>query len=339
MLETEAASRPSNQQREFYMKIVQAAVLVLVGALGAILYVKVKGGPEPAAAPAPAAIEVEAHPLAAQPAEAKPVEPEEPIAPPIPDPPVRRREPKQAHARILTSSLRRTEPLKIEPLSRPAEVTPPPPQPSPVVNTPIATAPPPAPVVERAPEPVEPPAPPPPPRQATLKAGMLVPVRLLETISSDKNHPGDTFTATLDAPLVVDGLVLAERGARVEGKVVESQQAGRVKGLASIALELTRLSLSDGQHVEISTDSFTKMGPESKGADAAKIGGGAALGAIIGAVAGGGKGAAIGAGVGGAAGTGTVLATRGKSATLPIETKISFRINNLVTVTERRKRS
>lgn len=322
------------------MKIVQAAVLVLVGALGAILYVKVKGGPEPAAPSAPAAIEVEAHPVVAQ-----PVEPEEPVAPPIPDPAVRRREPKQAHPRILTSSLRRNEPRKIEPLSRPAdihpaEVQPGPPQPAPVVNAPIAAAPP-APVVERAPEPVEPPAPPPPPppRQATLKAGMLVPVRLIETVSSDKNHPGDTFTATLDAPLVVDGLVLAERGARVEGKVVESQQAGRVKGLASIALELTRLSLSDGQHVEISTDSFTKMGPESKGSDAAKIGGGAALGAIIGAVAGGGKGAAIGAGVGGAAGTGTVMATRGKSATLPSETKISFRINTSVTVTERRKRS
>jgi hypothetical protein len=172
-----------------------------------------------------------------------------------------------------------------------------------------------------------------------LKAGTLVPVRLIETISSDKNHPGDTFTGTLDAPLVVDGLVLAERGARVEGKIVESQQAGRIKGLSSIALQLTRVTLSDGQHVEIATDSFTKMGPQSRAADAEKIGGGAALGAIIGAIAGGGKGAAIGAGVGGAAGTGTVAATRGKPAVLPSETKISFRINNSVTVTERRRRS
>jgi hypothetical protein len=168
---------------------------------------------------------------------------------------------------------------------------------------------------------------------------MLVAVRLIETVSSDKNHPGDTFTGTLDSPLVVDGLVLAERGARVEGKVVESQQAGRIKGLSSIALELTRVNLSDGQRVEISTDSFTKMGPQSRAADAEKIGGGAALGAIIGAIAGGGKGAAIGAGVGGAAGTGTVAATRGKPAVLPSETKISFRINNTVTVTERRRRS
>jgi hypothetical protein len=120
---------------------------------------------------------------------------------------------------------------------------------------------------------------------------------------------------------------------------VESQQAGRVKGLASIALELTSLKLSDGQHVEISTDSFTKRGPESHGSDAEKIGGGAALGAIIGAIAGGGKGAAIGAGVGGAAGTGAVVGTRGKPAVLPSETRISFRINNTVTITERRGRS
>jgi hypothetical protein len=172
-----------------------------------------------------------------------------------------------------------------------------------------------------------------------LKSGTLLQVRLIETISSDKNHPGDIFNGTLDAPLVVDGLVLAERGARVEGKIVESQQAGRVKGLASLALALTRLNLSDGQHVEISTDSFSKTGPESKKTDAAKIGGGAALGAIIGAIAGGGKGAAIGTGVGGAAGAGDVLVTRGKPAVLPSETKISFRLNNSVTVTERRRRS
>jgi hypothetical protein len=161
---------------------------------------------------------------------------------------------------------------------------------------------------------------------------------LIETVSSDRNHPGDTFTATLDAPLVIDGFVIAEKGSRAEGRIVESQQAGRVKGLASIALELTRFTTSDGQHVEISTDSFTKMGPESKSTDAAKIGGGAALGAIIGAIAGGGKGAAIGAGAGGAAGTGAVLTTRGKAAVLPSETKISFRLNNPVTITEKRRR-
>jgi len=322
------------------MKIVQAAVLVLVGALGAMLYVKMKGGPQPEevvihnlpeaqplSQPSPAA---EEPPAASAPESAAP----DSAAPESAPVPARRQ---RKHARVLTSSLRKTEPP-----SNPIDVQPvPQPQTAPPLNPPVATPPPaPAPVVEPAPQPEPPaPAPPPPPKQATLKAGMLVAVRLIETISSDKNHPGDTFTGTLDAPLVVDGLVLAERGARVEGKIVESQQAGRIKGLSSIALQLTRLSLSDGQHVEITTDSFTKMGPQSRTEDAEKIGGGAALGAIIGAIAGGGKGAAIGAGVGGAAGTGTVAATRGKPAVLPSETKISFRINNSVTVTERRRRS
>jgi hypothetical protein len=311
------------------MKIVQAAVLVLVGALGAMLYVKMKGGPEPEPPATQASALPEAKPLA------QPTPAEEPAAPPAvePAPALARRHRKPA--RVLSSSLRKNEPP-----SNPVDVQPVP-QPQPAPAPPVSIPPAPAPVVETAPQSPEPPAPapPPPPKQATLKAGTLVQVRLIETVSSDKNHSGDTFTGTLDAPLVVDGLVLAERGARVEGKIVESQQAGRVKGLASIALELTRLNLSDGQHVEISTDSFTKMGPQSRANDAEKIGGGAALGAIIGAIAGGGKGAAIGAGVGGAAGAGTVAATRGKPAVLPSETKISFRINNSVTVTERRRRS
>jgi hypothetical protein len=320
------------------MKIVQAAVLVLVGALGAMLYVKVKGGPEVEPVPIQASSLPEAKPLAqATPAEESPAAPSTEVAiEPTPAPahaPVHRG---KKPARLLTSSLRNNQPY-----SNPVDIQPtlaPQPAPNPLVATPPPA---PAPVVETAPQPVESPAPapPPPPKQATLKAGTLVAVRLIETVSSDKNHPGDAFSGTLDAPLVVDGLVLAERGARVEGKIVASQQAGRIKGLSSIVLELTRVNLSDGQRVEISTDSFTKMGPQSRAADAEKIGGGAALGAIIGAIAGGGKGAAIGAGVGGAAGTGTVAATRGKPAVLASETKISFRINNTITVTERRRRS
>jgi hypothetical protein len=307
------------------MKIVQATVLVLVGAIGAMLYVKVKGGPEPVPEAQPLAQPI-TQPIAAEPSPTTAREPESSPAP--------ARQERKHHPRVMASSLRKNDLT-----SRPADIQPAPEtRPTPAPN---ASANAPAPVAEPAPQPAEPPAPPAPPplRQATLKSGTLLQVRLIETISSDKNHPGDIFNGTLDAPLVVDGLVLAEKGARVEGKIVESQQAGRVKGLASLALALTSLNLSDGQHVEISTDSFSKMGPTSKGTDAAKIGGGAALGAIIGAIAGGGKGAAIGTGVGGAAGTGDVLATRGKPAILPSETKISFRLNNSVTVTERRRRS
>jgi hypothetical protein len=185
---------------------------------------------------------------------------------------------------------------------------------------------------DRKPEP----PPKPEPRSVTVPAGTLITVRLDEALSSDRNRPDDQFRAVLDQPLIVDGLVLAEKGARVLGKVIDAEQAGRVKGLSHLGLELTQLTTSDGQKVRLQTETFTKQGDSSKTADAAKIGAAAAIGAAIGAIAGGGKGAAIGAGAGGAAGTGGVLVTRGKPATLPIETKLTFRIRDQITLTERR---
>jgi hypothetical protein len=177
---------------------------------------------------------------------------------------------------------------------------------------------------------------PPQPRSVTIASGTLVTVRLGETISTERSRQGDSFIATLDEPLVVDGLVIAEKGARANGRVVDTVEAGRVKGLAHLSLELASLMLSDGQKVELRTARFEKEGPSSKTEDAQKVGIGAAIGAAIGAIAGGGKGAAIGAASGGAAGGGVVAATRGKPAVLPAETKISFRVEQPVTITEKR---
>ena len=90
-----------------------------------------------------------------------------------------------------------------------------------VERPPAAPEPPPAPIA--APEPTPPaqatPPPPPPaetkpeppqPRSVTIASGTLVTVRLGETISSERSRQGDSFMATLDGPLVVDGLVIAE---------------------------------------------------------------------------------------------------------------------------------
>jgi hypothetical protein len=169
----------------------------------------------------------------------------------------------------------------------------------------------------------------------TLNAGTLIPVRLVDGLTTERNMPGDPFSATLDKELVVDGFVIAERGARVEGRVVSSDRGGRVSGVAALSVEITRLHLSDGQTLALSTDSFERHAEPTHRDDAVKVGAGAALGAVIGAIAGGGKGAAIGAGAGTAAGAGTVMATRGRAAALPSETRISFRLRAPVTVTER----
>ena len=145
---------------------------------------------------------------------------------------------------------------------------------------------------------------------------------------------GDTFVATLDKELVADGFVIAERGARVEGRVVSSSSGSKVKGGASLAVELTRIHTSDGQNVAIRTDSFERHVEQSRLQDAEKIGAGAAIGAVIGAIGGGGKGAAIGAGAGGGVGAGAVMLTR-EPARLPSEMRLSFRLSNSVTLTER----
>jgi hypothetical protein len=170
----------------------------------------------------------------------------------------------------------------------------------------------------------------------TLKPGTLLPVRLIDGLTSERNAPGDTFTGTLDRELVVDGFVVAERGSRVEGRVAEVDRGGKVRGVSSMSIHLTRILTADGQTLAVQTDTFTRQAEASRTSDATKVGGGAALGAIIGAIAGGGKGAAIGAAAGGGAGAGTVLMTRGKAVTLPSETRINFRLNAPVTVTERR---
>jgi hypothetical protein len=165
------------------------------------------------------------------------------------------------------------------------------------------------------------------PHVVTLAAGTLLAVRVGETISSAHNQVGDSFLATLTKPLVIDGFIIADRGARVEGRVVDS--AGH------IAVTLVRLATDDNQNIRIRTDPYVKDGSSSTASDAAKIGAGAAIGAAIGAIAGGGKGAAIGAGAGGAVGVGGVLLARGRSAEIPVETRITFRVQDPVTITER----
>lgn len=224
------------------------------------------------------------------------------------------------------------------------------PRPTPVARTPEPS---PAPVPTPAPEPPrtvavvnpptdtqpEKPSPPEPvAKTATIPAGTLINARMLERVSSADQGAGDTFAATLSEPLVVDGFVIAERNARLEGSVVESSKGGRVKGVAHISIVLTRLTTADGQKVAIETESFVKKGPDTTKQDAVQVGVGAAIGAAIGAIAGGGKGAGIGAAAGGGAGAGKVIVERGKPAELPVETRVSFRLNSPVTVTEKLKR-
>jgi hypothetical protein len=195
-------------------------------------------------------------------------------------------------------------------------------------------------VTPPAPAVAETPAPPPPapkkrePQSVTIAEGTVLTVRTAERLSSENMQAGDSFNATLAEPLVVDGFVLAERGARVTGRVAEAAAAGRVKGVSKLSLELTQVALSDGQKLALTTDPFVREGATSRKNDAAKVGAGAAIGAALGAIIGGGKGAAVGAASGGAAGGGVVLATRGKPVEIESEARLPFRLSKSLKVIE-----
>jgi hypothetical protein len=160
-------------------------------------------------------------------------------------------------------------------------------------------------------------------RTFEIPAGTEVSVFLTQPISTAKNKTGDTFTATIADPIIVNGETVVERGVSVQGKVVDAEGSGRVKGKANIRLALTSI-LAGEKAYPIVTQPFAAEADSTKGRDAGVIAGGGGVGAAIGAIAGGKKGAATGAIIGGAAGTGAVLATKGKEVEFNSETKLKF---------------
>ena len=175
------------------------------------------------------------------------------------------------------------------------------------------------------------PMPPPPPPPVEVDAGTTLSIRMLDSVDSDRNQAGDTFRATLDQPVVVDGKTVIPANADVQGRVVDLASAGHFKGKSQIALELNRISYS-GHSYSIQTSQWSKEGSSRGVRTAETVGGGAALGAIIGGIAGGGRGAAIGAGVGAGAGTGVQAATKGQQIHVPPETVLNFRLQQPITV-------
>jgi BON domain len=175
------------------------------------------------------------------------------------------------------------------------------------------------------------PPPPPPPQKVTIPAGTTLAVRLVDPIDSEKNQAGETFKATLNSPLSVDGEVAIPAGYDVEGHLVDVKSAGKFAGQSVVILQLDRIGVGNKSY-SITTDQYKKQGSSRGKNTAEKVGAGAAIGAIIGGIAGGGKGAGIGAAAGGGLGGGIQAATKGQQIKLPSETVLTFTLQGPVTV-------
>jgi outer membrane lipoprotein SlyB len=178
-----------------------------------------------------------------------------------------------------------------------------------------------------------PPPPPPQPKKVNIPAGTQLTVRLSDSLDSERNQVGDTFHATLGAPIVLDDQTAIPSGADVVGHVVDVKSAGRFAGSSLLTLELTSLSVN-GKTYNIQTNQWSRQGKGEGKSTAVKAGGGAALGAVIGGLAGGGKGAAIGSVAGAGAGTGVAATQKGQQIKLGPEATLSFLLINPITVTQ-----
>ena len=171
---------------------------------------------------------------------------------------------------------------------------------------------------------------PPPAGSVTVPAGTNIVVRLIDAVDSTTATQGQSFAASLDQPLELNGQTLIPRGASAVLRLVEAKESGKFTGRTELALALISVKVKD-QYVDMTTQTVTRVS-DARGQETAKVvGGAAAVGAIIGAIAGGGKGAAIGAGAGGAAGAGVQTVTKGQKVKIPSETRLTFVLENPVT--------
>jgi hypothetical protein len=190
------------------------------------------------------------------------------------------------------------------------------------VAPPPASAPPPSQVAQSMPPP---PYRPPERMVMTIPAGERLQVRTIDAINSQTADTGQTYRASLDAPLVHNGRVVVPAGVPVSLVVTAARSAGRIKGSAELEVRASALDYH-GRNIPLDTSVFEQQANGRGKTTAVRTGIGAVAGAVIGGIAGGGKGAAIGSAVGGGAGFGSAALTHGQQVKIPSESVLTFRL-------------
>jgi hypothetical protein len=158
---------------------------------------------------------------------------------------------------------------------------------------------------------------------------------------------GDKFTATVTVPVYVNGRTIIPAGSIIEGRVTQVTPAKRMNRSGTIAIDFDELVFPNGTAVGL-MGILTSEDPETRrriddesrvSAGGSKrpavfIGGGGAIGAVLGGIAGGGKGAAVGGAVGAGAGVASILLSKGEEAEVPSGTPFGVQIKQALVIRE-----
>ena len=163
----------------------------------------------------------------------------------------------------------------------------------------------------------------------TLPAGTSIEIRTDEDVDSGIAAEGQTYAAEIYRDVRdADGNVVLPQGANAQLAIRSASKGSRFSGASDLMVGLASVSVGGRRYVVISSDTG-KQGAQGLGANqrtAKYVGGVAALGAVIGAIAGQGKGAAIGAASGAGVGAVAQVMTKGGAVKIPAETRLTFQL-------------
>lgn len=178
-----------------------------------------------------------------------------------------------------------------------------------------------------------------------VNAGQVMRVRMNQTITSETARVGDQFTTTVVVPVYASGIEVVPAGSEIVGRVVTVNRASRKSKAGTIGVHFVSLRLPtgiaraiNGDLTDVAANNVTADNEgEVSGRSAMKrnvvfIGGGAATGALIGAIAGGGKGAGIGALVGGGLGAAGAVFSKGHEAVVKSGTEFGVVLNQTLSL-------
>lgn len=181
----------------------------------------------------------------------------------------------------------------------------------------------------------------------TLPQDTVISVQMNATLTSRTAHVGDKFTATVTIPVYVNGRTVIPAGSIIEGRVTQVTPAKRMNRSGTIGIDFDDLLFPNGTRVGL-VGSLTSDDPETRrhiddesrvsgqgnNRTAVFVGGGGAIGAVLGGIAGGGKGAAVGGVLGAGAGVASVLLSKGEEAQVPAGTPFGVQIKQALIVRE-----